>query len=167
MNQVVDILKRHRKLLIGISAALLVVLAAVNMFTGMGSEDIHRWDEARHGVSACEMMESGNYIVNTFNFERDYWNVKPILAFYHNVIGMKLFGKNIFGFRMFSALGGLIIAALIFILLYREVGTAAAFAGMTAFIVSPTNWCHGFRTGDPGTVGLHAVPGDETGRREH
>jgi len=149
MNKVIAMLKLHRKPLIGISAAVLVILAAVNLFSGLGSEGIYRYDESRHGISACEMMESGNFIVNTYNFERDYYNVKPVLSFYNNLIGMALFGRNIFGIRVFSAFSCLIIAALMFILLYRAAGTAAALAGTAFFIVSPTNWTHGFRTGDP------------------
>lgn len=145
-------LNRNRRSLSGILLALIMTIAAVNVFTGLGSLRIHNWDEARHGVSACEMMESGNYIVNTYNFEPDYWNAKPVLSFYCNLIGMKIFGKNIFGFRAVSAFCYLLIAALTFLLLYREAGAAAALAGTAAFIVSPTNWAHSFRSGDPDAV---------------
>ena len=75
-------------------AAILLVIALANVFVGLGSSRIHSWDEARHGVSACEMLESGNYIVNTYSFRPDYWNVKPVLSFYNNMLGMAIFGKN-------------------------------------------------------------------------
>ena len=149
MDRLIRILVSYRKPIVGALLALLTVAAAFNVFTGLGSERVRSWDEARHGVSVCEMMTTGNYIVNTYNFETDYWNVKPVLSFYNNLIGIKLFGKNIFGLRAVSAFSYLIIAALTFLLLYREAGIGAALVGMAAFIVSPTNWLHSFRTGDP------------------
>ena len=99
MSSLIGFLTRNRKISEAILAALLIVLASINVFSGLGRERIRSWDEARHGVSSCEMMESGNYIVNTYNYSADYWNVKPVLSFYNNIIGMKLFGRNIFGFR--------------------------------------------------------------------
>lgn len=149
MTSLPDFFTHNRKTLEYILTALLFVLAAVNVFSGLGSERIRSWDEARHGVSSCEMMESGNYIVNTYDYEVDYWNVKPVLSFYNNIIGMKLFGRNIFGFRFFSAVSYLVIAGLMFVLLQKEAGMAAALAGTAAFVVLPTNWVHSFRTGDP------------------
>lgn len=152
MDKFIGLLCRSRKPITAVLLALLTAVAAINVFTGLGSSRIRSWDEARHGVSACEMMESGNYIVNTYNFEPDYYNAKPALAFYNNLLGMKLFGKNIFGFRVVSAFSYLLIAALTFLLLYHEAGTAAALAGTAAFIVCPANWLHSFRNGDPDAV---------------
>ena len=149
MDRLIGILERFRKPIVAALLALSVAAAAFNVFTGLGSERIRSWDEARHGVSACEMMTSGNYIVNTYNCEPDYWNVKPVLSFYGNLLGIKLFGKSIFGFRFFSAFSYLLIAALTFLLLYREAGIGAALVGTAAFIVCPTNWLHSFRSGDP------------------
>lgn len=140
---------RNRKTLEYLLAALLFAVAAVNVFTRLGTERLYSWDESRHGVSSCEMMESGNYIVNTYNHQTDYYNVKPVLSFYNNIIGMKLFGKNTFGFRFFSAVCYLLIAGLMYLLLRNEAGMAAALAGTAAFVVLPTNWVHSFRTGDP------------------
>lgn len=149
MSSVIDFLTRHRKGLECILAALLLAAALFNVFSGLGKERIRSWDEARHGVSSCEMMESGNYIVNTYNNEPDYWNVKPVLSFYNNIFGMKMFGRNIFGFRFFSAVSYLVIAALMFLLLRQEAGVAAALVGSATFVTLPTNWVHSFRTGDP------------------
>lgn len=149
MASILAFFTRNRKTLEYNLAALLFAIAAFNVFTGLGNERIRSWDEARHGVSACEMMESGDYIVNTYNYKADYWNVKPVLSFYNNIIGMKLFGRNIFGFRFFSAVCYLIIVCLMFLLLRLEAGPAAALVGAATFAVLPTNWLHCFRTGDP------------------
>ena len=152
MKSVVQYLGHHRRLVLTLLAAVVAVFALINVFSGLGSERIRNWDEARHGISACEMMESGNYLVNTFDYQADYWNVKPVLAFYPALLGMMTFGKNVFGLRFFSAVAYLCIAALIFFLLRREAGTAAALIGTAAFVVSPTNWVHSFRQGDPDAV---------------
>ena len=152
MKSAVQYLGHHRRLVLTLLAAVVAVFALINVFSGLGSERIRNWDEARHGISACEMMESGNYLVNTFDYQADYWNVKPVLAFYPALLGMMTFGKNVFGLRFFSAVAYLCIAALIFFLLRREAGTAAALIGTAAFVVSPTNWVHSFRQGDPDAV---------------
>ncbi len=149
MTSILAFFTRNRKTLEYTLASLLFMLAAFNVFFNLGTERIRSWDEARHGVSSCEMMETGDYIVNTYDYEADYWNVKPVLSFYNNIIGMKLFGRNIFGFRFFSAVSYLIVAALMYLLLRKEAGAAAALVGTAAFAVLPTNWVHSFRTGDP------------------
>ena len=57
--------------------ALLTALTAFLCFRCLGIKAIDSWDEARHGISAYEMIQQGNYLVNTFMGEADYWNVKP------------------------------------------------------------------------------------------
>lgn len=64
---------------------------------------IENWDEARHGISAYEMVQSGNYLINTYRNNLDYMNAKPPLSFWHIVIGFKVFGFSVFGFRVMSA----------------------------------------------------------------
>ena len=114
MSSLIAFLNRNRLRVAGTLAILLFVIAAFNIFTTLGVSRIRSWDEARHGVSSCEMLETGNYIVNTYNYEPDYWNVKPILSFYNNMFGMAIFGKTVFGFRFFSALCYLLVAGLMF-----------------------------------------------------
>lgn len=81
-------------------------MAAVTAFLCFRCLDIayvSSWDEARHGISAYEMMQSGNCIVNTFGYEPDYWNLKPPLSFYGIMLGFKLFGYSVLGLRFYSA----------------------------------------------------------------
>ena len=148
----IDLPESGRKSIAVFLTVLLFAAAAFNVFYALGSQRLRSWDESRHGVSACEMMTTGNYIVNTYDFKPDYWNVKPVFSFYCNIFGMKLFGRNIFGMRFASALSFMIIAAVMFLMLRREAGIAAALVGTAAFVVSPTNWVHGFRNGDPDAV---------------
>lgn len=81
-------------------------MAAVTAFLCFRCLDVayvSSWDEARHGVSAYEMMQNGNYIVNTFGYEPDYWNLKPPLSFYGIILGFKIFGYSVTGLRFYSA----------------------------------------------------------------
>ena len=83
---------------------LLACVAVGNLFYKIGEMDVVDFDEARHGISAMEMLESENFVVNTFLGEPDYWNLKPPLAFATMATGFSLFGYNTFGLRFFSAL---------------------------------------------------------------
>ena len=83
---------------------LLTALTAFLCFRCLGIGAIDSWDEARHGVSAYEMMQRGNFLVNTFAGEPDYWNVKPPLSFLTIAAGFSLFGYTAVGLRFFSAL---------------------------------------------------------------
>ncbi len=131
--------------------ALLFVVAGIffNAFAGLSDSMLRNWDEARHGVSASEMIKSGNYIVNTYNGKNDYWNVKPVLSFWNIVAGYRLFGENLFALRFVSALSFVVIAFVTFFVLYTTAGRFAALAGTAFFIVSPSHFSHSFRSGDP------------------
>ena len=61
------------------------------------------WDEARFGINAYEMIKSGNYIMNTFRYEPDYWNLKPPLSMWGTALSFLIFGYNKLGLRAFSA----------------------------------------------------------------
>lgn len=84
--------------------ALLTAMTAFLCFRCLGIKAIDSWDEARHGISAYEMMQSGNYLVNTYMGAADYWNVKPPLSFLTVAAGFSLFGYTALGLRFFSAL---------------------------------------------------------------
>lgn len=88
--------------------ALLGLLTAFLCFRCLGIGAIDSWDEARHGISAYEMMQNGNYLVNTFQGSPDYWNVKPPLSFLTVIAGFTLFGYTAVGLRFFSALAYLL-----------------------------------------------------------
>lgn len=83
---------------------LILLLTIFNLYDNLGKFPIYSWDEARHGVSAFQMMKSGNYIVNMYRNHYDYWNLKPPLSFWSIILGFKIFGFNEFGFRFFSGI---------------------------------------------------------------
>lgn len=69
---------------------------------------VDSWDEARHGVNAYEMMQNGDYIRHTYNYEVDDWNLKPSVSYWGIVLGFRLFGYSVFGLRFTSALAYLL-----------------------------------------------------------
>ena len=60
---------------------ILGLFCGINVFFLLGNVPVEAWDEARHGVSAYEMLVSHAWIVNTYRGEVDYWNLKPPLSF--------------------------------------------------------------------------------------
>ena len=78
--------------------ALLMALIVFFSFWRLDAAYVNSWDEARHGVNAYEMMQNGNYVVNTYGYETDYWNYKPPFSFYGVMLGYKLFGYSSQGF---------------------------------------------------------------------
>lgn len=86
---------------------LLLILLIFNIFYKINTLNIS-FDEARHGVSAYEMLNKKQYIINTFRYKNDYWNLKPILSFLPVMLGFKLAGFNMVGLRLFSCISTLL-----------------------------------------------------------
>ena len=84
--------------------AALLTAGGFLLFTNLGETGISDCDEARHGINAYEMMQSGDYVVTTYRGEPDYWNLKPPLTDYCIMLGYQLFGYNALGLRFYSAL---------------------------------------------------------------
>lgn len=87
----------------------LAVYTAMLCFLRLDTGYVASWDEARHGISAYEMLQNKNWIVNTFNYDVDYWNLKPPLSFYGIMMGFGIFGYSVMGLRFYSALSYFLI----------------------------------------------------------
>ena len=90
----------------------LAVFAAMLCFLRLDTGYVVSWDEARHGISAYEMIQNKNYIVNTYNYDVDYWNLKPPFSFYGIMLGFSIFGYSVMGLRFYSALSYFLICIL-------------------------------------------------------
>ena len=131
----------------------LAAIACFNVFWNLGQSPLASWDEARHGVNAVEMLESGNYIVNTYNFEPDYFNSKPILSYMPMLVGFKLFGASPFSLRFFSAAAFLVTFFGLAFFCYRRKGLAFAVFTSAVFVTSIRLITrHGARTGDADAI---------------
>ncbi len=90
----------------------LAVYAAMLCFLRLDIAYVASWDEARHGISAYEMLQNKNFIVNTYNYDVDYWNLKPPFSFYGIMMGFGIFGYSVLGLRFYSALSYFLICIL-------------------------------------------------------
>lgn len=77
-------------------------------FRCLGVQYVDSWDEARHGVNAYEMIQNGNYIQHTYNYQVDDWNLKPSISYWGILLGFRLFGYSVVGLRFSSALAYLL-----------------------------------------------------------
>ena len=128
---------------------LILCLLCFVSFINIGKAPIQLWDEARHGISAYEMIQTGEYVVTTFDYEPDYWNLKPPLSEYFIVLGYKLFGYNGIGMRSFSGLLWIVIALGYSFYACRRYGKLSSLLVLYLFTtVYRVFKGHGVRTGD-------------------
>ncbi|CRK80726.1 ArnT family glycosyltransferase [Neobacillus massiliamazoniensis] len=128
---------------------ILLAIAAFNLFYQLGKFPIYSWDEARHGVSAYEMVRNHNYIVNTYRGNPDYWNLKPPLSFWTIIAGYKIAGFNALGLRIFSAIFAFLTIIMVAAYGYKKHGKLASIISTVVLLTSTqyiTN--HSARTGD-------------------
>ncbi|MBL8993280.1 MAG: glycosyltransferase family 39 protein, partial [Spirochaetia bacterium] len=107
-------------------AALIVLLAAFNLFHRLGESELQNWDESRYGITAYDMLRSGDFIRTTVLGVPDYWNLKPPLGYWAICASYKIFGVNRFGLRFPAALSALLCVILLMGLArkYFSAGTA-------------------------------------------
>src|SRR3989338_5468405 len=80
-------------------------------------------DEAVFSEATREMIETGNYITPTYNYEPRY--DKPILFYWLMAIAFKLFGINEFSARFISAMFGAALVIMTFFFIKRLYGERA------------------------------------------
>lgn len=109
---------------------------------------VSSWDEARHGINAYEMYQNKDLIVNTYNYENDYWNLKPPLSYWGIMIGFKLFGFSVFALRFYSALCYFITCVVVSLFVKRH-SLLASLLSMAFFSASSLAFlAHMARAGD-------------------
>lgn len=118
--------KLWQELLYWVLIAALLTAGGFLLFTKLGETGISDCDEARHGINAYEMMQSGDYVVTTYRGEPDYWNLKPPLTDYCIILGYRLFGFNALGLRFYSALSMLLTMILLAMWTKRRFGSVAS-----------------------------------------
>jgi 4-amino-4-deoxy-L-arabinose transferase-like glycosyltransferase len=130
-------------------ALIVLLFTAFNVFVGLGQSRIDDSDEARYGVSAWEMAQSGSLLVTTYGGQPEYWNLKPPVGYWPMALAFYLFGASPFTLRLPSALFAIGIVALTMALcrrlLNRRVALAAGLIVATTFGFLSH---HGARSGD-------------------
>ncbi|MCX7821367.1 MAG: glycosyltransferase family 39 protein [Brevinematales bacterium] len=124
-------------------------LAFVNFFFFLDKLPVFSWDEARHGISAYEMVKSGNFVGHTYLETPDYWNLKPPLGLWFISFAYKIFGFSIFSLRFFSAFFAFISVLLCFRIFKHFFGENVAFISSSFLSLSNAYvHLHSGRTGD-------------------
>lgn len=95
---------------LGVLAALCLLL----FFLDLGGRPFWDLDEAKHAVVAKEMVQGGDWIVPRFNHEPFF--DKPILHYWLAAAGFRLFGMNEAAARLPSALLGVGLVLLTYVL---------------------------------------------------
>jgi len=133
----------------------LCFLVAFLCFYNLGDYCVLDWDEARHGVSAYEMLKSDNWFVNTYNYEADYWNLKPVFSFWPIALSFKIFGASVFSLRITSAVSMVFLAVCVGIFTLKKFGRAESIGTMLVFCAcTPFYIYHCARNGDADSLFL-------------
>src|SRR5262245_52079369 len=110
-------------------ASAVLGLAAFNLTYRLGNESLTEWDGSLYATSAFEMLESGNWVVTTFNGETDYYNSKPPLNVWLIALSLKAFGPSLAAMRVPSIVAAfLTIVSLLFWSKHRFGPRVALFA---------------------------------------
>ncbi|HBG46352.1 MAG TPA: hypothetical protein DDW94_05110 [Deltaproteobacteria bacterium] len=91
-------------------------------------------DEAVFSAAAREMVETGNLITPTYNFEPRY--DKPILIYWFMSAAFKLFGTTEFAARFTSSLFGVLLSGMTFLFVKRLTGLTTALVATLALFVN-------------------------------
>jgi 4-amino-4-deoxy-L-arabinose transferase-like glycosyltransferase len=111
----------------------LVLLGALLFIPGLGRVHLFDWDEANFAEAAHEMLERGDWLRVTIDYQPFYQ--KPPLFFWLQALSMKVWGVNEFAARFVNAVCGIATLAAVFLVGCRLSGAlfgllwALAFAG--------------------------------------
>lgn len=117
-----------------LALVLLLAMAAVLFFVGLGSLGLTDRDEGRNAEAGREMYETGNYISPTFNYEPRF--AKPVFVYWLMTASYHLFGVNEFAARFPSALFGLGLILLQYLFLTRCRGRVVGLFGAAMLLLN-------------------------------
>lgn len=129
--------KKYQKNIVILIYVVLSFTMLFLLFYNLGNVSAENWDEARHGISAYEMLKNKNFIINTYNYEPDLWNLKPPFSFWMESISFSLFGYNLFAFRLPSAIAMFLTFGSISIFLHKTYGYISTISFMLLFQCFP------------------------------
>ena len=140
---------RTKRILLACVLAAGILFLALLCFYHLDYGELMDWDEARHGVSAYEMLQTGEPIVTTYAYSPDYWNLKPPLSEWLIALGYKLFGYNAYGLRFFSGVSMFLSTLLCAAFLWKRYGKTEAVFSLFAFAsCGKLFYYHAARNGD-------------------
>ena len=112
----------------------LLVCGCLLLLLGLGDVGLTDRDEGSNAGAAREMLETGDWISPTLNYEPRY--AKPALTYWIIAGTYALFGVNDFTARLPSAVFGLALLVLHYLFLHRVLGPALAFCGSLILLLN-------------------------------
>lgn len=127
--------------------AVLVILVGVRILWNIQYEPLMDNDETWHIGNAVEMFRSGNWLINTWKYQPDYYNSKPPLSLWMILMSFRAFGVSLCSARIPSMLAGIAIFICLMVFMKREYGSSASvFWGMAFLLLDACFDFHMFRT---------------------
>ena len=112
----------------------LLICGCLLLMLGLGDVGLTDRDEGSNAGAAREMLETGDWISPTLNYEPRY--AKPALTYWIIAGTYALFGVNDFTARLPSAVFGLALLVLHYLFLHRLLGPALAFCGSLILLLN-------------------------------
>jgi len=122
-----------------VAAALVLAVAAFNLFHRLNREIVTEWDESLYAISAAETARDGHWVATTFDGELDYYNTKPPLNVWLIAAAFKAFGVNLVSLRIAAATAAWLTILVLMLWARRAFGTGTAV--LAGLILATT---HGF-----------------------
>ncbi|MGH9313587.1 MAG: ArnT family glycosyltransferase, partial [Vicinamibacterales bacterium] len=113
----------------------LLVLAIAPYFVGLGDSAIWDANEAFYTETPREMMESGDYVSPSFNYQPRF--NKPVLSYWIVAGFYRLFGVSVWSERLAIAIGAVVLIAAAFFAAWLLWSTDAGFFAAIALASSP------------------------------
>ena len=113
---------------------LLLVLAGILFFLGLGTTGLTDRDEGRNAEAGREMYERGEWVSPTFNYEPRF--AKPVLVYWLMSLSYHTFGVNEFAARFPSAVSGMGLIVLQYLFLARCRGPVVALFGAAMLLLN-------------------------------
>ncbi|MDA0739317.1 MAG: glycosyltransferase family 39 protein [Nitrospirae bacterium] len=113
---------------------LLLLVGSLLLFVGLGDIGLTDRDEGSNAEAGREMLESGDWISPTLNYEPRY--AKPAFVYWVLASTYALFGENEFTARLPSAMFGLGLLFLQYFFLNRFLGPTIAFGGALILLLN-------------------------------
>lgn len=118
-----------------VSHLLLVIgLACVLFLSGLGSVGLTDRDEGRNAEAGREMLESGDWITPTFNYEPRF--IKPALLYWLMSVSYSVFDANEFAARLPSAVFGIGLITLQYLFVAHIRGSAVGVLGALMLLLN-------------------------------
>lgn len=141
--------EKNKNIIAFIGLGIFFFMTAFFCFYKLGVKYVDPWDEARHGVNAYEMLKQKNLFQNTYLYEPDYYNLKPPLSMWCQMLSFLILGASPFSLRFYSGICYLVLAVVSASFVWKRYGRLEAVLSLALLGVNTTPFAaHMIRAGD-------------------